>query len=149
MISPVRLPRKIPYWTDDLQLLLGFVRSGQALAYLPDFALEDPQPVRIRVSDCACECSERAWLVWNRHARPARLLLPLFLQGADRRFPVVDRLDPAHDLGTPRFVGIRVNGAVDVEQQQTQQVILLGAAQQLDLFSDLGNEGRHWQAPYC
>ncbi|MFL6658590.1 MAG: LysR family transcriptional regulator [Massilia sp.] len=61
-----QLPRKIRYWTDDLQLLLGFVRSGNALAYLPDFALADDTLVRIHVSDCAFTCSEQAWLVWDR-----------------------------------------------------------------------------------
>ena len=61
-----QLPRRIRYWTDDLQLLLGFVHSGQALAYLPDFALHDPHLARIQVSDCAYTCSEQAWLVWDR-----------------------------------------------------------------------------------
>lgn len=60
-----QLPRKIRYWTDDLQLLLGFVRSGQALAYLPDFALAEPGLVRVNMSDCAFACSEQAWLVWD------------------------------------------------------------------------------------
>jgi DNA-binding transcriptional LysR family regulator len=61
-----QLPRKIRYWTDDLQLLLGFVTSGEALAYLPDFALDDPALQRIHVSDCAFECVEQVALVWNR-----------------------------------------------------------------------------------
>ncbi|MDQ3287322.1 MAG: LysR family transcriptional regulator [Pseudomonadota bacterium] len=60
------LPRKIRYWTDDLQLLLGFVRSGKALAYLPDFAVAEADLVRIRVSDCAFRCKEQAFLVWDR-----------------------------------------------------------------------------------
>ncbi len=61
-----QLPRKIRYWTDDLQLLLAFVKAGDALAYLPDFALADPDLVRIHVSDCAFQCSEHVWLVWGR-----------------------------------------------------------------------------------
>lgn len=60
-----QLPRRIRYWTDDLQLLLGFVKRGEALAYLPDFALADPDLVRIHVRDCAFRCTEQAWLVWN------------------------------------------------------------------------------------
>lgn len=60
------LPRKIRYWSDDLQLLLGFVKSGHALAYLPEFALEDRDLLRIQVDDCAFECSEQVALVWNR-----------------------------------------------------------------------------------
>ena len=59
------LPRKMRYWTDDLQLLLGFVRSGSALAYLPDFALEEADLVRIHVTDCAFRCTEQAFLVWD------------------------------------------------------------------------------------
>jgi DNA-binding transcriptional LysR family regulator len=65
-----QLPRKIRYWTDDLQLLLAFVKSGEALAYLPDFALDDPGLVRIQVSDCAFVCSEQVALVWNRARAP-------------------------------------------------------------------------------
>jgi DNA-binding transcriptional LysR family regulator len=61
-----QLPRKIRYWTDDLQLLLALVQSGQALAYLPDFALQDQALARVQVSDCAFECSEHVWLVWDR-----------------------------------------------------------------------------------
>jgi DNA-binding transcriptional LysR family regulator len=61
-----QLPRRIRYWTDDLQLLLGFVKRGEALAYLPDFALEDPDLVRIHVNDCPFRCTEQAWLVWDR-----------------------------------------------------------------------------------
>ncbi|MES2261863.1 MAG: LysR family transcriptional regulator [Pseudomonadota bacterium] len=68
-----RLPRKIRYWSDDLQLLLGFVKSGDALAYLPDFALADPELVRIQVGDCAFECSEQVALVWNPVRAPAWL----------------------------------------------------------------------------
>ena len=61
-----QLPRRIRYWTDDLQLLLGFVKRGEALAYLPDFALDDPDLVRVHVRDCAFRCTEQAWLVWDR-----------------------------------------------------------------------------------
>lgn len=61
-----QLPRRIRYWTDDLQLLLSFVKGAAALAYLPDFALADPELVRVQVSDCAFTCSEQVWLVWDR-----------------------------------------------------------------------------------
>lgn len=61
-----QLPRKIRYWTDDIHLLLGFVKSGAALAYLPDFALEEEGLVRIHVSDCAYQCVEQVALVWNQ-----------------------------------------------------------------------------------
>lgn len=61
-----KVPRRIRYWTDDLQLLLGFVRSGQALAYLPDFAQAAEKLVRIDVSDQVMACSEQVYLVFNR-----------------------------------------------------------------------------------
>ena len=61
-----QLPRKIRYWTDDIHLLLGFVKSGAALAYLPDFALDDAQLVRVHVTDCAYQCVEQVALVWNK-----------------------------------------------------------------------------------
>ena len=63
-----QLPRKIRYWTDDLQLLLTLVKSGVALAYLPDFALADSELRRIHVTDCDFECVEQVALVWN-HVR--------------------------------------------------------------------------------
>lgn len=76
-----QLPRRIRYWTDDLQLLLGFVKRGEALAYLPDFALHDPQLVRIHVSDCPFVCTEQVWLVWNRaHAAQWQHVLAQRLQ---------------------------------------------------------------------
>ncbi|WP_256080528.1 LysR family transcriptional regulator [Massilia sp. YIM B04103] len=61
-----QLPRRIRYWADDLQLLLTLVKSGQALAYLPDFALADPDLRRIRVNDCPFHCEESVYLVWKR-----------------------------------------------------------------------------------
>lgn len=66
-------PRKIRYWTDDLQLLLGFVHSGAALAYLPDFALHDDELVRIDVTDAAYICQEQAALVFDGARAPAWL----------------------------------------------------------------------------
>lgn len=65
------LPRRIRYWSDDLQLLLGFVRAGKALAYLPDFALGEPGLVRVDVSGHAFSCSEQAWLVWDKGSAAA------------------------------------------------------------------------------
>jgi len=71
-----RLPRRIRYWTDDLHLLLGLVKSGAALAYLPDFAASESELVKIEVSDGAFECKEQVWLVWNRsNAGPWQKLL--------------------------------------------------------------------------
>lgn len=67
------LPRQIPYLTDDLQLLLGFVRRGEALAYLPEAALTEAGLVRIRTLDCPFVCTESVWLVWNRSTAPSWL----------------------------------------------------------------------------
>ena len=60
-----QLPRRIRYWIDDLQVLLALVRAGHALAYLPDFALDDPLLGRIEVSDCPYQCMESVWLLWR------------------------------------------------------------------------------------
>lgn len=60
-----QFPRRIAYWIDDLQLLLAMVRSGKALAYLPDFALDDADLVRLEVTDCGFQCMEEVHLVWN------------------------------------------------------------------------------------
>ncbi len=60
-----KLPRRIRYWIDDLQVLLGLVRSGKALAYLPDFAEREPGLVRIEVGDCPFRCIERVSLLWR------------------------------------------------------------------------------------
>jgi len=61
-----QLPRRIRYWCEDLQVLLGLVRDGLALAYLPDFALADARLRRIHVGDCPFDCVEQVVLVWNR-----------------------------------------------------------------------------------
>lgn len=61
-----RLPRRIRFWLDDLQLLTRLVHSGQALAYLPDFALADtPGLVAVAVPDCPYDCVEQVHLVWR------------------------------------------------------------------------------------
>lgn len=61
-----RLPRRIRFWLDELPLLIALVRSGQALAYLPDFALAaSPGLVRLSVTDCPYECVEQVHLVWR------------------------------------------------------------------------------------
>ena len=60
-----KLPRRIRYVVDDLQVLLSLVARGAALAYLPGFALREHGLVQVRVSDCPFECVERAHLVWR------------------------------------------------------------------------------------
>ena len=60
-----KLPRRVRFWTDDMQLLVALVRSGQALAYLPDFVLAEAALTRLHVSDCAYDCIEQAFLAWR------------------------------------------------------------------------------------
>jgi len=60
-----RMPRRIRYWVDDLQVLLSLVHQGHALAYLPAFALRESGLVQVRVTDCPFDCTEHASLVWR------------------------------------------------------------------------------------
>ncbi len=77
-------PRKIRFWVEDLQLLLSLVQRGQALAYLPDFALSDPNlfaiDIRSNNKESNQDCLEQCWLVWR----------PAVASGWQKRF--VDRL---------------------------------------------------------
>jgi len=59
------LPRRIRYWVDDLQVLLSLVQSGQALAYLPEFAIREAGLVQVQVTDCPFRCSEKVLLAWR------------------------------------------------------------------------------------
>ncbi|MBV8657233.1 MAG: LysR family transcriptional regulator [Burkholderiales bacterium] len=59
------LPRRVRYWLEDMQVLIALVRQGQALAYLPDFALQDERLARLNVRDCPYHCEEEAMLVWQ------------------------------------------------------------------------------------
>lgn len=59
------LPRRIRYWVDELQVLLGLVQRGQALAYLPEFALQEAGLTQVQVSDCPFQCRESIYLVWR------------------------------------------------------------------------------------
>ena len=47
-----------------MQLLLGYVQSGRALAYLPDFAVREHDVLSIELAD-AVACSEQVLLVWD------------------------------------------------------------------------------------
>jgi len=63
-----RLPRRVRYWIEDLQVLVAVVRSGRALAYLPDFAVEEPGLVRLHLTDCPYTCVEKVFLAWRPSA---------------------------------------------------------------------------------
>jgi DNA-binding transcriptional LysR family regulator len=83
-----QLPRRIRYWTDDLHLLATFVRSGAALAYLPQAALADGAVVPIRMDDCPFTCDETSWLVWDRRTAPGWLVrLAAVINGGDGGYP--------------------------------------------------------------
>jgi DNA-binding transcriptional LysR family regulator len=58
-----QLPRQIRYWVDDLHVLIDLVKSGVALAYLPEFAHTDPELIRLEVADCPYSCREQLFLV--------------------------------------------------------------------------------------
>lgn len=60
------LPRRIRFRLDDLQLLVQLVRSGQALAYLPDFALaQHADLLPLTVPDSPEDSTEQVHLVWR------------------------------------------------------------------------------------
>lgn len=56
--------RTIRYWSDDAQLLLGYVQSGRALAYLPDFAVRAHGLLQLELAG-SVDCSEQVLLVWD------------------------------------------------------------------------------------
>ncbi|MEX0144505.1 LysR family transcriptional regulator [Janthinobacterium lividum] len=56
--------RTIRYWSDDVQLLLGYVQSGRALAYLPDFAVRAHDLLQVELAG-SVDCSEKILLVWD------------------------------------------------------------------------------------
>lgn len=56
--------RSIRYWSDDVQLLLGYVQSGRALAYLPDFAVRSHGLLQLDLAD-GVDCQEQVLLVWD------------------------------------------------------------------------------------
>ena len=51
-------------------MLLGFVREGRALAYLPDVAAGEHGLVAIRVADLGFASREQLRLVWNAARAP-------------------------------------------------------------------------------
>ncbi|MGK5006852.1 LysR family transcriptional regulator [Janthinobacterium sp. LB2P70] len=56
--------RTIRYWSDDVQLLMGYVQSGRALAYLPDFAVRAHDLLQVELAG-SVDCSEQILLVWD------------------------------------------------------------------------------------
>lgn len=56
-------PRKLNMVVNDYGVLGQIVRSGQALAYLPDYWLRDLDLVHVHISDCQYQCQEQLMLV--------------------------------------------------------------------------------------
>jgi len=60
-------PRKLQMVVNDYSVLTQLVRSGMALAYLPDYWLREWGLVRINVTDCPYQCHENLLLIsWQQ-----------------------------------------------------------------------------------
>jgi len=57
------LPRKVTIIANDLSVLGHIVRSGQALAYLPDYLLREFDLKRLIITDCDYYCHEQLFIV--------------------------------------------------------------------------------------
>lgn len=62
--------RRIRYWVDDVPVLLALLHAGQALAYLPDFVVQQAGLTRLKVLPQEPVCEEQALLLW----RPSQAL---------------------------------------------------------------------------
>lgn len=58
-----QFPRKLQMVVNDYTVLSQLVRSGQALAYLPDYWLREWELVQVKVTDCQFQCIEQLLLV--------------------------------------------------------------------------------------
>ncbi|MFO1249985.1 MAG: LysR family transcriptional regulator [Inhella sp.] len=59
------LPRRIRYRVDDLHSLLTMVRSGHALAYLPEFLIRQEGLLAKPLRGAPFHCEEQALLLWR------------------------------------------------------------------------------------
>lgn len=59
------LPRCIRYRSDDLLLVDGLVRAGMALAYLPDYVLEELRLTRLELEGLPFSCTQQVHLVYR------------------------------------------------------------------------------------
>lgn len=53
-----KFPRRIGYVADSLQLVQELVVSGNAVAYLPDYYVEQIQVATLSISDCPYSCNQ-------------------------------------------------------------------------------------------
>ena len=59
-------PRQIRFWADDLMLLLHWLQTGAAIAYLPDYLLNQAGLERLQLRDCPFTCEESMWLIFRQ-----------------------------------------------------------------------------------
>ncbi|GJM09236.1 MAG: LysR family transcriptional regulator [Lysobacteraceae bacterium] len=57
------IPRKLAMIANDPSIVAPLVRSGLALAYLPDYWLREWSLIHVRISDCPYRCVEQLLLV--------------------------------------------------------------------------------------
>lgn len=57
------LPRRIRYRSDDMLMVDGLVRPGLALAYLPDYLIDELSLRRLHVPDCDYQLRQKVLLV--------------------------------------------------------------------------------------
>ena len=57
------IPRKLTMVSNEPSVVASLVRSGLALAYLPDYWLREWSLIHVRISDCPYRCVEQLLLV--------------------------------------------------------------------------------------
>ncbi len=72
-----KFPRKIGFTVDSLHLLEMLVRSGKAIAYLPDYFAERTKLVMMNVSGCPYVCKHDVFLI-ARNPKLHSWMSPLF-----------------------------------------------------------------------
>lgn len=58
-----KFPRKKPYITPSLKTLENFVKSGRAIAYLPDYLVSNEKFQKLSITGCPYECRQKVYLV--------------------------------------------------------------------------------------
>ncbi|RCU49257.1 LysR family transcriptional regulator [Corallincola holothuriorum] len=61
-------PRQIGWVVNDYAVIGQLVRSGQAVAYLPDFLLREWQLQQVQVTNCPYTCNEQIYLLYHQRA---------------------------------------------------------------------------------
>ena len=75
-------PRKLEMIVNDYSILSQLVKSGQVLAYLPEYCLDEWDLIELQVTDCSYQCVEKLLLVsWQKD-----LLTPLVSKSNDNAF---------------------------------------------------------------